>query len=624
MSRRTIRRWTSLLTVAAAAWAVVLFVSGGLDATLLGVRVTSNDPFRPLVLAAISFLVYIRAGGRLTPPEGAAGDYWRRVVAAVASPHRLAATLALAVVFTGWFYGTKAVGGADTYGYLSQSDRWADGTLKISQPFAGDVPWPRGNWTFVPVGSYRPLDTFHKVPDEDRWTMVPVYPPGLPMLLAAAGAIGGFQAKFLVVPLLAGLLVMATYGIGVRLASPTAALIGAWLVATSPALLFIMLGLMSDAAVSGVWAASFYLLLGRGIPSAAGAGALVSLAVLIRPNLAPLVAVMGLVYVLRLFDRRRRAGAVAEAIAFVVSAMPGILALAAINDYLYGSALASGYGTTDGMFSPDHVPQNVPRYLSWLIETHTPLVLVGLAAALVPLRRVWPAADPPSTLVVMALAVAVIWITYLLFLPWDVWWYLRFVLPSFPFIMVGVGAVAARLIGWRPAVLTPVVAVVVLMGLFQFRAAAGRGVFELWMNDRRYVTAAQMTREMTDRGSLIFTGVHVGSVRYYGSRMSAYFNYFPEDWLDRAVSWLARRGVRPYLLLEDWEVPEFKARFEGQQTLRILESPPLAIYEDPGRMFLFDLLQTEAPLGPPRTWTGVDDSVWATPPAPAPRFGFER
>jgi hypothetical protein len=218
----------------------------------------------------------------------------------------------------------------------------------------------------------------------------------------------------------------------------------------------------------------------------------------------------------------------------------------------------------------------------------------------------------------------VIWTTYLLFLPWDAWWYLRFVLPSFPFIMLGVGAVAARLIAWRPAVLTPAVAVIVLfVGLFQIHVAADRGVFSLWTGDRRYITAAQMTRRMTDSHSLIFTGVHVGSVRYYGSRMSAYVGYFPADWLDRGIAWLAGRGVRSYLLLEDWEIPEFKARFEGQQTVRILDLPPVAIYQDPGRMYLFDLLQTDPSLEPPRIWTGVDEGVWATPPAPAPRFGFE-
>ena len=108
-------------------------------------------------------------------------------------------------------------------------------------------------------------------------------------MLAGAGAVGGFQAKFMVVPLLAGLLVIATYGIGARLASPAAGLIGAWLVATSPALLFMMMPVMSDVPVSAIVAASFYLLIGPGLVRAAGAGALISLAVLVRPVLAPLV-----------------------------------------------------------------------------------------------------------------------------------------------------------------------------------------------------------------------------------------------------------------------------------------------------------------------------------------------
>ena len=53
-------------------------------------------------------------------------------------------------------------------------------------------------------------------------------------LLAVAKRIGGQCVMFGVVPILAGVTVLGTFGIGRRLHSATAGLIAAWLVATSP------------------------------------------------------------------------------------------------------------------------------------------------------------------------------------------------------------------------------------------------------------------------------------------------------------------------------------------------------------------------------------------------------
>jgi hypothetical protein len=629
MLRRTLRRWTSFLAVAGAAWAVLLLLTGGFETTVAGVAISAHDPLRPLLAAALSLTVFILAGGDLRPLFGVLGAVAARVAPVrrlLARPSRVAWAFAIATTLVAWVYGTKAVGGADSYGYLSQSDLWAEGSLKVHQPFAAQVPWPTADWTFAPIGSYRPVSAFRRVQGEDRWFIVPVYPPGLPILLAAAGAVGGIQAKFSLFALLAGLLVIATYGIGVRLASPTAALIGAFLVATSPAVIFMMVSPMSDVAVSGVWAASFFLVLGRGPWSAAGAGLLASLAVLIRPNLAPLLGVMGLVYLFRLTERAARRAALRDAALFAVSAVPAVATLAIVNQTLYGSAVGSGYGHVGGLFSASYIPENVYNYLWWLVETHTVVAAVGLAAALTPSRWLWNAAalKSRSTLVVGALCIAAVWGTYFVYKPWDAWWYLRFLLPTFPLIMLGTGAVLAKLVSVRPAVIGPAVGIAVAMlGVFQVRVAADRSAFDLWAGERRYVQAARMANAVTDRNSLIITGVHAGSVRYYGSRMSAYYEHLPSEWLDRAVRWLARRGVRSYLLLEEWEVPRARAHFAGQETLRVLDWPAAAIYQHPGTMYLFDLLQTEPSADRPVMWTGTDRSLWATPRAPAPRFAFE-
>ena len=70
------------------------------------------------------------------------------------------------------------------------------------------------------------------------------------------------------------------------------------------------------------------------------------------------------------------------------------------------------------------------------------MVLAGVVAVFVPLRRFWPAAPNRRVLPIVALFVAALWMLYLCYLPFDGWAYLRFLLPTWPFIMVGTGAVA--------------------------------------------------------------------------------------------------------------------------------------------------------------------------------------
>jgi asparagine N-glycosylation enzyme membrane subunit Stt3 len=160
----------------------------------------------------------------------------------------LVTLIALAVTAASITYGPRAVGGADEYGYVSQADLWLDGKLTIDQSFVRQTPWHYAEWHFAPLG-YRP----HPL---DRGLLVPAYSPGLPILLALAKAIGGQDALFFVVPLSAGLLILGTYRLGVRLGARRAGAIAAWFVATSPVVLFMSTSTMSDVPVAAAWTAA--------------------------------------------------------------------------------------------------------------------------------------------------------------------------------------------------------------------------------------------------------------------------------------------------------------------------------------------------------------------------------
>ncbi len=484
--------------------------------------------------------------------------------------------MAVAVTVSTGIYGARAVGGSDEYGYASQAELWLNGSLRIEQPFVAEAPWPRAAQSFSPL-AYRPDPA-------DPSVLVPIYSPGLPLLLALAKLIGGQEAMFWVVPLSAGLLVLGAYRIGRRLGTETAGLVAALLVATSPVVLLMATSLMSDVPVAMAWTWAFYLLLGTTIKSATGAGLLSALAVLIRPNLAPLAAVLAMHYVLAMRHQELRRRALGQLLAFSAALLPGAVAVGIINAHLYGSPLSSGYGDVSDLFALSRVPTNLRLYLEWFAETHTPFALCGLVAILIPLRRLWPDVRDRGVFLVMTPFVLGIWGMYCAWLVFENWRFSRFLLPSWPFIMLGVGSVAVAAYRFRARDVRAVVVVLVIaLAYVQLDFARARETFGARDGRRRFVAVARLVQRLTERNSVILSLDYSGSIRYYGGRMTMMYGAIPGDSLDTIVAWLKAHGVHAYLAVTDWEFEEVKKRFAGSACLRALDGPPVAVYETPGK-----------------------------------------
>jgi hypothetical protein len=189
--------------------------------------------------------VSFKAGGRAVVDEwvAAADRVDDRVVAGV---------LATATCVVGIAYATTVAGAADPYGYVSEADLWIKGQLKIPQTWAQQAPWPSSQWSFAPIG-YRPGLT-----DNDAWSLVPIYSPGLPLFMrrqrwsADRRACSG-SCRFSAV-----CWCWRPFGIGRRLGASRAGLAGAFLLATSPAMLFNFMDPATDVAVAGAWMVAFY------------------------------------------------------------------------------------------------------------------------------------------------------------------------------------------------------------------------------------------------------------------------------------------------------------------------------------------------------------------------------
>jgi hypothetical protein len=394
-----------------------------------------------------------------------------------------------------------------------------------------------------------------------------------------------------VVPLTAALFVWSTFAIGRHVGSSAIGLGAAWLVATSPAFLTMVKEPMSDVPAAAFWAVAAWKTFQRSRSSALVAGIAAAMAILVRPNLVPLAAVLAVWMVWRqgkneLRDRFRLV------ILFSAPVVLACLTIAWINATLFGSPLASGYGATGQLFSIANVLTNVKRYGGWLVETQTPIVFAGLIALIVPTSKVWPTPEARRAAHLLAAIAFVVVTIYAFYIPFDAWWFLRLLLPAWPAVCVGTSAVvaaAAHAAGTRRREVQAVA--LVGLGLYTTLVANRLGVFPAGEGERRSATIAELVGQATDPSSIILASIHAGPIRYYAGRDTMRFDLLDEAWLDRAVAWLTEHGRHPYFLIEDWERPIFEKRFAAMNSLgRLALSPVLAYraYGIPGTVYLFD------------------------------------
>ncbi|TAK16107.1 MAG: hypothetical protein EPO35_06025 [Acidobacteria bacterium] len=492
----------------------------------------------------------------------------------------IACLLAAGVVTFGLVYRTGAASGADAYGYVSEADLWRAGTLHIPQEFVKQLPWPDPELTATPIG-YRPAATTEVGP------IVPWYSAGLPMLLAVAKTVGGQAAMFWVVPLFGGLLVIATFFIGRRVGGAGVGLAAAFLVALSPIVLFMTLFPMTDVVVAATWAAATWAALGDSRRRAGVAGLLAGLAILIRPNLVAVGLLMGVWMIARDARRGPRWWSADRAALFALASAPGIAIVMLVNRALYGSPFVSGYGTLGSVLHWANILPNLRHYASWMSSSETPVIALGLVALALPVAAVWRDRDRAFDAALLTLVAVGTLSCYLLFMPLDEWWYLRFLMTMWPGVFVGLSWWLFRNAG--PARRILAAALVIAIGAHSVWFAQQRRMTKAAEGERRSITAAHLVRDRTEPNSAVFAYTHSGSVRYYGERMTLRYDQIAPEWLDPGVAWLTARGVHPYLLVEAWELEQWKARFgptsaRGRMNMRVVFE-----LQWPTHMWLFDL-----------------------------------
>src|SRR5581483_1381739 len=313
--------------------ALLTLARGGMSLRVGSLRIASSGLFRPLAVAAIFMAAasWLAAAAQLEGPRAPA----RRTPAA-------AVACAVATLLLGLTFNTGVAGGSDSYGYVSEAYLWARGTLQVPEPLSTN-----------PVLAAAAAPFGYRVAQPG--VLVPTYPPGLPLLMAVALRAAGDAAIYWVVPVLGALAVWLTGWIGTRLGGPSVGVAGAVLLACSPIFLFQLCAPMTDVPATTAWLAAAAVSVSRVRGRSVWAGAASSIAILIRPNLAPLM----LPIVLLLASGRPRLQPIA---AYAAGLLPGLAVLAASNLAVNGSAVRLGYGDAAPLFAWRWVPVNLRAY----------------------------------------------------------------------------------------------------------------------------------------------------------------------------------------------------------------------------------------------------------------------
>jgi hypothetical protein len=555
----------SLLAVLATSWVVVIIAIGGIDLRGLGVPFASTDPLRPAVVAAALVFLYV----------------WRfRTQDRFHLARSLAVMLTVLVLGISLKFGSFVASAADPYGYISQSDLWLRGHLTIEQPIALRVPWSDADWTFSPLG-YRP--------SLSHGAIVPTYAPGTPLLMAASKATLGAFGPYLVTPILGAATIFLTYALGARVWSPLVGLAAASWLAASPSFLYMLMWPMSDVPVSAFVTAAVIAAISDFRRRAVCAGFLSGLVILIRPNLIQLLIILGvLVVFLQECSWRDRLKTAAW---FAAGAAPCVMAIAVINTRLYGAPWQSGYGSLQDIYRWQQFVSNLSRYPKWFVESQTPFVLF----LIVPFLR-WRRLPRERRVALVALATVAcaIWLSYMFYQAYEEWWYLRFMLPALPIVLIlaaiGCQLTLARVDArYRWIILCVIVASIASM---QISYAIGKTVHRLCSNESAHVSVGDYVRRNLPPNAVILSLQYSGSVRMYGQRLTMRFDTLSPDWWPRAADVLTSLGLRPYVVLADFEEATFRRKFQ----LSDAEDAPGSVIAEiatPARVKIYDPLRVE-------------------------------
>lgn len=553
----TRRAWLAA-SIAAGVFSVLIAASGGFVASVGGVRISARSwyPAAAVALAAALAWLWLASRARAVAEDLEALHRW-----VAARGIAVSRAMALMVVAAGLVLASYSASGSDASGYLSQAAMWAGGQTRLVDPLVQLPGWPLAAADTAPLG-WRPAL-------EGGW-QVPTYAPGLPWLMAIPHRLAGLPGAMALVVVSAGAAVWAVSALAARLGGGAAAIISGVLVATSPTFQYQTLQPMSDVPVTAAWALS-WLRAGAGSPI--GVGVWSALAVLIRPNLAPLAVVPLCVLVL---TRPRQAMRRNLLVAGAPIGLAGAL-IALVQWKWYGSPLRSGYGSAGELFALGNVPANTRLYASWLWEAEPAFAITIVLLVLVTISRIARSpADRPTRQGLIVFAAGVV-AAYLIYAVFEVWSYLRFMLPALAAIAVVAAVAIDRALSrlpqsWCGVALVAISTLVLGVGVQRARTL---GVYRVADVQSRAREVGEVLARTLPANAVLIAGEQSGSMRYATGRPIVRWEPLDAVSLVETLRVLDANGYEAWWVLDQFEEAGVRARFSAVPAAA-LDWPPAA------------------------------------------------
>ena len=439
-------------------------------------------------------------------------------------------------------------GGSDPSGYLNNARILSRGELCVD---ARTLP----GFSAVEFGGRSNMPLGFRVRSDGR--LAPTYPPGYPLQLILAAGFGWDCAVTVLntfTALVGGFLLFA-YG---RLLGLTVALSlgGVMLLWLCPLFIFSALLPMSDLSAA-TWSLVVLYCACRGRDDwkwALLCGVATGIAVLVRPtNL-----LLGIPVLVALGAQPR------SWLAVVLGGLPSALFIGFYNLRLHGSPFVTGYDEIGSLLRWENVPHNLAHFAHWIPALLSPLVVLIVVAPFVVEGR------QRGLLVLAVWAAVLIGFYSFYFHSGETWWYLRFILPAFPGLilaaLVGLGG------GWRAGQSRPVLRAVVLVALlfaaagWQVRQIRQLDVMNLERGERAYADAAHWAQENVPPGSVIFCLQVSGAFFYYTDFILFRWDQVYVEKYDALLGASARQNRLVYAVLFPFESPEALEKIGGHWT----------------------------------------------------------
>jgi 4-amino-4-deoxy-L-arabinose transferase-like glycosyltransferase len=451
------------------------------------------------------------------------------------------------VVSYAWFlrlHTAPFAGGSDSSGYLNAAALLLEGRLSSVKPaLPGHAP---GDFA---VGAHQPLGFLTRAGTDE---MAPSYPVGLPLHLAAFSWIAGLDWATIPLNICA---VLASAGLFHLLArrldlSPNLALSGVAALLFCPMFLFAALQPMSDL-VALMWslAALYAALRARenwrwGV----ACGLAVAWAVLIRPTnllvVIPVAVALGLDWRAYLWVG--------------LGGLPGAVSLGAYDRMIYGSVFATGYGDVWSAFSREFAAHNIVFFARWIPGLLTPVVLLALLAPFrATLRR-------REIAVLAAWAVTLIGFYAFYYHSGETWWYLRFILPAFPALIL-IALAVLQSFPTRPMTRKIGGAILLAGALIWETVLTNRfALMEIKSGEATYYDASIWGRTHLPADAAVICMQVSGALYYYTDFLLLRWDQIDPSKVPPLIATL-REGHRPvYAILYDFEEADAKERMGGQ------------------------------------------------------------